>query len=151
MTAATFGCASAFDVSIETILACAYGLRSSAPYTIPGSLMSSRYVPSPRMKRASSLRLRRPKPMGRLVSIATSDLLPLLLRGPAGGGDDVLVAGAAADAAGDRGADLVVAGIRVLVEQRSDRQHHPGRAEAALQGVHLVEALLHRVQLAVAG
>ena len=42
MTAATFGCASAFDVSIETMRACAYGLRSIAPWTIPGSRMSSR-------------------------------------------------------------------------------------------------------------
>ena len=42
ITAATFGCASASDVSIETIFACAYGLRSIAPCTIPGSLMSSR-------------------------------------------------------------------------------------------------------------
>src|SRR4051812_21059958 len=99
------------------------------------------------MKRASSLRLSRPKPIGRCVSIATSDLLPLLLRGPAGGGDDVLVAGAATDAAGDRRADLVVGGVGVRVEQRADRQHHARRAEAALQRVQLVEALLDRVEL----
>ena len=30
-TAATLGCASALEVSIETIFAWAYGLRSSAP------------------------------------------------------------------------------------------------------------------------
>ena len=47
--------------------ACAYGLRSMAPWTIPGSRTSSRYVPLPRMKRASSLRFRRPKPIGRSV------------------------------------------------------------------------------------
>ena len=41
-TAATLGCSSAVEVSIETILACAYGLRSMAPWTIPGSSMSSR-------------------------------------------------------------------------------------------------------------
>src|SRR3954454_21087563 len=103
------------------------------------------------MKRASSLRLRRPKPIGRWVSIATSDLLPLVLCCPAGGGDDVLVARTAADAAGDRGADLVVGGVGVLVQQRPDRQHHARRAEAALKRMQLVEALLDRVQLTVAG
>src|SRR3954451_20940614 len=103
------------------------------------------------MKRASSLRLRRPKPMGRSVSIATSDLLPLSLCCPAGGGDDVLVARAAADAARDRGPDLVVGGVGVLVEQRPDRQHHARRAEAALERMQLVETLLDGVQLPVPG
>ena len=32
------------------------GLRTIAPYSMPGRLMSSTYVPLPRMKRASSLR-----------------------------------------------------------------------------------------------
>src|SRR6187455_1928195 len=101
------------------------------------------------MKRASSLRLRRPKPIGRSVSTATSDLLPLMLRCPAGGGDDVLVARAATDAAGDRGANLVVGGVGLLVEQSPDRQHHARRAEAALQRMHLVESLLHRIEISV--
>src|SRR3954471_11081682 len=102
------------------------------------------------MKRASSLRLSRPKPIGRSVSIATSDLLPLLLCCPVHGGDDVLVAGTATDRARDRGADLVVGGVRVLVEQRARGHQHPGRAEAALERVQLVEALLDRIQLPVA-
>ena len=42
ITRCTFGCARAREVSIETIRACAYGLRSIAPCTMPGSLMSSR-------------------------------------------------------------------------------------------------------------
>jgi hypothetical protein len=42
MTAATFGCASAFEVSIDTMRACAYGLRRIAPCTMPGSRTSSR-------------------------------------------------------------------------------------------------------------
>ena len=70
ITAATFGCASAREVSIETMRACANGLRSIAPWTIPGRRMSSRYVPLPRMKRASSLRFSRPKPIGRSVFAA---------------------------------------------------------------------------------
>ena len=42
ITAATFGWASAREVSIETMRACAKGLRSIAPWTIPGRRMSSR-------------------------------------------------------------------------------------------------------------
>ena len=65
-------------------------------------------------------------------------------------GDDVLVARAAADLAGDRDPDLVVGRVRVRVEQRAGGEHHARRAEAALQAVLLDEALLHRVELAVA-
>ncbi len=56
MTALTLGWASAAVVSMAVILACASGLRRTAPYSIPGSRMSSTKVPRPRMKRASSLR-----------------------------------------------------------------------------------------------
>ena len=42
ITAATFGCASAADVSIELIFACANGERRIAACTIPGRRMSSR-------------------------------------------------------------------------------------------------------------
>ena len=41
MTACTFGWASAAEVSIETIRACAYGLRRIAPCSMLGSWMSS--------------------------------------------------------------------------------------------------------------
>src|SRR5215207_10610142 len=111
------------------------------------------------MNRGSSLRLSRPKPigrswvaLGRFSITAMSGLLSrrgLVLRGPAGRGHDVLVARAAADAAGDRGADLVLGRVRVLVEQRAHGHLHPRRAEAALQRVLLVEALLDRVEPAV--
>ena len=60
MTALTLGWASAARVSIETILACASGLRRIAPCSMPGSWMSSVKLPWPRMKRASSLRLTGP-------------------------------------------------------------------------------------------
>src|SRR5215813_8775154 len=112
------------------------------------------------MKRASSLRLSRPKPMGRsgagvwrFSTVAMSALLSgrgLVVGRPADGGDDVLVARAAADRAGDRRADLLVAGVGVLVEQRARRHQHAGRAEPALQAVALVEAHLDRVELPVA-
>src|SRR3954453_19901148 len=111
------------------------------------------------MKRSSSLRLRRPKPIGRSGSavvgcwmVAISRLLSrrvLVLGRPPDGGDDVLVARAAADAAGDRGADLLLAGIRLGVEQRGGRHEHAGCAETALERVLLVEALLDRVERAV--
>ena len=73
----------------------------------------------------------------------------LVLGGPADGGDDVLVARAAADRTRDRRADLVVGRVGVLVEQCPCRHQHPGRAEAALERVQLVEALLHRIEHAV--
>ena len=79
----------------------------------------------PRMKRASSLRFRRPKPIGRSsVAVSTVAMLSLLssrlvLGGPADRGDDVLVARAAADRAGDRGADLLLGRVGVLVQQRA--------------------------------
>src|SRR3954451_8598048 len=111
------------------------------------------------MKRRSSLRFSRPKPIGRSCSVvgrfstvATSGLLvcPVLVLGsPLDRGDDVLVARAATDRAGDRGADLMLGRLRVLVEQCACGHEHPRRAEAALQGVLLVEALLDRVELPV--
>src|SRR3954454_12480769 len=98
------------------------------------------------MKRASSLRFSRPKPigrswplLGRFSTLAKVRSLPsgrrLVLGGPAHGADDVLVPGAAADAARDGGTDLVLARIRVLVQQRAGGHQHARGAEAALQGV----------------
>src|SRR5215203_6119496 len=111
------------------------------------------------MKRGSSLRLRRPKPigrswvgLGRFSMTAISGLLSrrgLVLGGPAGRRHDVLVARAAADAAGDRGADLMLGGVRILVEQGADGHLHARRAEPALQRVQLVETLLDGIEPAV--
>ena len=75
-------------------------------------------------------------------------LSPLLGGGPEDRLDDVLVAGAAAQVARQREADLVLGGVRVLGEQRLRGEHHPRRAEAALEAVLLREPLLDRVQLA---
>src|SRR3954453_23768855 len=112
----------------------------------------------PRMKRRSSLRFRRPKPIGRSCSVvgrfstvAMSDLLVvavavLVSGGPLDGGDDVLVTGAAADRSRDRRTDLSVGGVGIGVEQRAARHQHPWRAEAALERVLLVESLLDRVE-----
>src|ERR1044072_1340764 len=118
------------------------------------------------MKRASSLRFIRPKPMGASVTPAVASssqlaILPvavsvamyqfppgargLVSRRPPCCLDDVHVAGAATQASRDRFADLVIGhlgGVRMSVDEVAQRDHHPRRAEAALQGVHLAEALL---------
>src|SRR3954452_18474581 len=96
------------------------------------------------MKRGSSLRLRRPKPTGRSSAMAMCRLL--VLGRPADRGDDVLVARAAADAAGDRGADLLLGRLRVLVQHAPRGHEHARGPEAALERVLLVEALLHGVE-----
>ena len=56
-TATTPGSAAAAVVSMPLIVACAYGLRRSARWSIFGSFTSSMYVPLPWMNRSSSLRL----------------------------------------------------------------------------------------------
>src|SRR6266567_392975 len=67
----------------------------------------------------------------------------LRLGGVLDGLDDVHVAGAATDVAGDRPPDLVLGWIGVALEQRGADEHHSGRAEPALQAVLLVKAGLH--------
>ena len=67
------------------------------------------------------------------------------------GTHDVGVAGAAADIAGEVVTDFVLGRVRVSREQLADRHDHPRRAEAALQGVVLMEGRLDRMQGAVAG
>src|SRR6476619_4704793 len=113
------------------------------------------------MKRASSLRLSGPNPMIRpvaglsgfsMVAIATSYLLPargFVLGRPLDRCDDVLVARTPADRARYRGTDLVLGGVGVLVEQRPCGHQHSGCAEAAVQRVLLVEALLDRIEVTV--
>src|SRR5207244_3642103 len=64
--------------------------------------------------------------------------------------DDVLIAGAPAEISGDALADLALRRLRVIGQQVDGRHDHPGRAVAALETVLFPEALLHRVQLAVA-
>src|SRR5258705_3127969 len=63
--------------------------------------------------------------------------------------DDVHVARAPAEVAGDGPADLVLGRRRVLLEKRVAGHQHAGRAVAALQPVLGHEALLQRVELPV--
>ena len=67
------------------------------------------------------------------------------------GVEDLLIAGAAAEVARERLADLVVARIRAAGEQVRRRDDEPRRAEAALDGARLDEGLLHAVQAAALG
>src|SRR3974390_1281827 len=65
--------------------------------------------------------------------------------------DDFDVAGAAAEIAGKRLADLGFAGMRVTAQQRFGRHDHSGRAEAALRAELFVEGLLQPVRPALLG
>src|SRR5579883_818605 len=121
---------------------------------MPGSLMSSIYVPLPRMKRGSSRRLTLLP--NACKSVAMLLYLHWLRRGCAhllasilNRLDDIDVARAAAEIARDRVAHFRFSGIGVLLQQRLAHQHHSRRAEAALQAMLLVEALLNGVQLAI--
>src|SRR3954466_1190040 len=128
--------------------------------------MSAVYWPAPRRKRVSSLRsMRAPmSPAGRAVpaaparsrtvesrslmsvmAISSGHLGQALLHGL----HDVVITGAAAKVAVERLADLLLARVRVFPRQAHGREHHAGRAEAALQSVVLLEGRLHRVQRAV--
>src|SRR4029077_20151816 len=60
--------------------------------------------------------------------------------------DDVHVARAAAEVAGDSGPDLVLRRLRVPVEQPGGLHDHAGRAEPALQAVLVPEALLEGME-----
>src|SRR6266566_6952635 len=119
---------------------------------MPGSFTSSTYLPFPRMKRASSLRLTLwPMPP---ISIAIASGLPFrgLAHRPGGVVDrfhDVHVAGAAAEVPGDRLAYLELGGFAVRREECDRGHHHPGGAEPALQPMLLMECFLNRVKLAV--
>src|ERR1700733_16229864 len=103
------------------------------------------------MKRSSSTRLRlEPRPpilisssaLDSAVVVTTLSLRPELLGRPEHGFDDVLVAGAAAQVAGQRPPHVFLRRARGAVEQGLGGQHHARRAEPALQPVLLPEPLL---------
>src|SRR5437899_985339 len=54
ITASTPGTSSAWDVSIDAILAWAYGLRTMSIQSMPGRTRSSMYSPLPRMQRGAT-------------------------------------------------------------------------------------------------
>ena len=65
------------------------------------------------------------------------------------GVDDVLIAGAAAEIAGDAFANLAIGRRRVVVQERHRRHDHARRAVAALKAVLFPEPGLDRMQIAV--
>src|SRR5512135_1245953 len=103
------------------------------------------------MKRGSSLRLIEcPIPPTSAVVLGAMVALLLLLGGRVLHRlDDVHVARAAAQVAGDGVADLVLGRLLVAPQQGVAGEHHAGRAETALQAVLLHEPLLDRIELRV--
>ena len=165
MTARTLGCASRRGGVHVTIRACASGLRRIAPYSIPGScdVVDERAAAAdePGVLLAPERARRRCDPGGRSPvtpaavgpgpvagppPAAAVPLGGLVLGGPLHRPDDVLVAGAPADLAGQRLADLPggrVAGCGRAASGRSSSC--PGcRTRTAARGTG--EALLHRVE-----
>ena len=82
---------------------------------------------------------------------AVAQLRRSLLRRFANRVDDVHVAGASAQVADQRVADLLVGRVRMLLDEFGHVHQDARRTVAALQGVMLVERLLQRAQLAVLG
>src|SRR5262249_37711867 len=64
---------------------------------------------------------------------------------------DALVAGAAAQIAGERDAHLAFGGIGVVAQELDQRRENSRRAEAALQAVIVAKGFLQRMQLVGAG
>src|SRR5215469_6182932 len=75
---------------------------------------------------------------------------PARLTGPLGGQqnaiDDALVASAPADVAGQRVADLLLVGVRMVPEERGGLHDHARRAEPALEAMRIPHRLLQRAQ-----
>src|ERR1700682_5236290 len=63
------------------------------------------------------------------------------------GGDDALIAGTAAEIAGDCDANLLFGRIGIVAQEFDQRRQHARRAEAALQPVIVAECFLQRVHL----
>ena len=104
--------------------------RLNAMCSMPVILMSSTYVPRPWISRGSSRRLTRsPISLGRTgvaVAMATSRLSATMFRGVLDRVDDVLIAGAAAEVAGDAFANLLLARRRLSCSRLTADMIMPG-------------------------
>src|SRR3712207_769863 len=135
----------AAPTSTDRMRACAYGLRSTAMCCRPGTRMSSTKAASPRSSRGSSIR----RTLAPTIFTPMS-ALPRLV----GGLDrphDALVAGATAEVAGERLADLRFGDPPLLAQEVVGGHQEAGRAEPTLQAVVLPERLLDGVQLVAGG
>src|ERR687898_909418 len=92
-----------------------------------------------------------PSPAKPTRSISLNIPTPQLARGVLDRLDDPQVGRAATEVARERLAELLVARVRVLADERLHRHEEARRAEAALEGVRLVESALKRMELAVRG
>src|ERR687890_2865097 len=135
--ATTPGCSRAPETSRCVILACANGLRSRAKWSMPGSLMLSVQFARPVTRAGSSLRGTPPPTYFSGASVTPMPLFPLarLSGGLLDGLDDVLVARAAAVIAFETLPDLLLRGVRVLLQQAHGCHDHAWRAIPALQTV----------------
>src|SRR5579883_3066459 len=140
--ATTPGRARAAATSMASMRACATLLRRKAAYSMSGSSTSSTNSAWPLSSRASSLR-GMGAPNCRVAM--QSPLEPI--GGELHGIDDVLIAGAAAQVARQRFADLRLVGRRRLVEEGLHRHQDAGRAVAALQTMAGAHRFLQRMQM----
>src|SRR3979490_2698791 len=140
-TALTPGNASAFEVSIDLMGACGCGLRLTLPQIIPGMVVSAAKAARPVTLSMPSGRMVR-WPIHLLLVTRFIGLSPVnLLRAHFGGGfhhraDDLVIAGAPAEIAGEPEADFLLARLRVLLQKRVGGDQHARRADAALQCGH---------------
>src|SRR5258708_7981852 len=115
---------------------------------MPGALMSSVYRPLP----VTNLKSSRRRSGWPTYLIAVASVMAMRLRSEGlNGADDVGVAGAAADIAGQVMSDFVLGRVRILCEQLPGSHDHAPRTEPALQGMVLMESRLYRMQRATGG
>src|SRR3954468_7215522 len=153
MTAYTPGRARASLVSMDTISACATVERRICPQSMSSCHMSDEYANSPVTLRVPSGRsVDSPMPplvfepwvilVGVPLGVDTSDRLSLPGGREADRVHDLLVAGAAAQVARQRLADVRVARVGVALQHLVGGDQQPRRAEAALDGAGVDERLL---------
>src|SRR5712671_182864 len=134
---------------IDLIRACACGLRRKATSIVPGNLMSETNSPRPCKCRSSSRRSSEaPTPQ---LSFGIDRTALQRGRRIGDGGDDVGIAGAAADIAGEAVADLALRTGTTAADQIPRGDQHRRRAEAALQPVALMKTPAQRFDDSVAG
>ena len=112
-TAFTPGSFSAFEVSIDLMRACGCGLRNTLPQIMPGMVVSAANWARPVTLSMPSGRMVR-WPIHLLLVTRFIGLLQLLLGAHFGGGvhhraDDLVIAGAPAEVAGEPEADFLLA------------------------------------------
>src|SRR5712671_3595018 len=134
---------------IDLIRACACGLRRKATSTVPGNLMSETNSPRPCRCRSSSRRSSEAPTPQLSFGIDRSTLQHG--RRIRDGGDDIGIAGAAADVAGEAVADLALRAGTASADQVARGDQHRRRAEAALQPMALMKTAAQRFHHRVAG